>query len=390
MRARLSIAIAAALYGGVAFAGQPLGDQSLDHITAGTAETMPMIASGGAVVGNNSEADINITGTLDLSGDAQSGASGLNVVNSSESTVANGVNVWDGRIAAPAPEQPEAKTSSAGLRMEVNQSNVVDQEQRRVAFLPQYERSEANTSRTWTEDSTRDGAQALDRANETRDVQSTASTRDLTSSGEVNTETAIAGQTIRGGRGIAGAGDLHVDFDGGSVGLNITGEIAVGKNNDGSSDFSINGGINLEIELPELAIDFNGGGCAVQMGSCKGEGSLSESSTEERDNSVIERLVQSSEEHETFVGGGTENSRSPFEVRGAQAEYIVVDDSKIVVDSNYGVTLAGATQSNLRALNAVNAAGSAVANAVNISRTPSVAAGQTLALNQQNLIRHSR
>lgn len=385
MRARLSCAIAAVLYGGAALAGgQPLGDQSLDGITAGTADTV--LASGGAVVGNNSEADIKITGTLDLSGEAQSGAAGLNVVNSSESTVANGVNVWDGQIGAQAAQQAAeaAKTGASGLRLDVNQSNTVDQEQRRVAFLPSYERSEANTSRTWTEDSSRDASQSLNTSTEIFDVQSSSSTRDLTSSGEVNTETAIAGQTIRGGRGIAGAGDLHVDFDGGNVGLTITGEIDVGDT------FGLTGSIELDIELPELAIDFNGGGCAVQMGSCKGEGSLSESTTEETDNSVIETVAQSSEEHETFVGGGSENVRSPFEIHDAQAEYIVVDDSKIVVDSNYGVTLAGSTQSNLRALNAVNAAGSAVANAVNISRTPSLASGQTLALNQQNLIRHSR
>ena len=90
------------------------------------------------------------------------------------------------------------------------------------------------------------------------------------------------------------------------------------------------------------------------------------------------------------MGGGTENVRSPFEIEDAQAEYIVVDDSKIDVETNYGITLAGSAQSNLRALNAVNAAGSAVANGVNISRTPTVTGGQVMALSQQNVIRHSR
>jgi hypothetical protein len=375
MRARISIAVAAVLYGGLAMAnGQKLGDTSLDTITAGTATQVqsPVIASGGAVVGNNSEADIKTTGTLNLSGEAQSGATGLNIVNGSESTVANGVNVWDGQVKDAA--------GTAAARLEVNQSNVVEQEQRRVAFLPEYERSEANRSRTWTEDSTYDSKGSQNRSNEIFDTHSTSSSRALTSEGSVNTETAIAGQTIRGGRGIAGAGDLHVDFDGGDIALGITGNIAD----------VLEGTITLEIGLPELSIDFNGGGCAVQMGSCEGKGSLTESSSEESDNSRIETLAQTTEEHKTFEGGGTEDVRSPFEVRGAQAEYIVVDDSTIRVDSNYGVTLGGNTQKDLRALNAVNAAGSAVANAVNISRTPSAAAGQTLALNQQNLIRHSR
>jgi hypothetical protein len=365
-------ALGAASWAGVALgAGAPLADDTLDAVTAGSAAEGPL-ASGGAVVGNNSEAVLNITGTLDLGGEAQSGARGLNVVNSSESTVANGVNVWDGKL--------DSAVDADRARFEVSQTNTVEQEQRRVAFLPSYERSGVNSSKSWTEDSTHSASETLNTVSETRDVESLATTRELTSSGSVTTETTVAGQTIRGGRGIAGAGDLAVNFDGGDIELVIEGNIAD----------VLEGSITLNIGLPELDIAFNGGGCAVQMGSCEGNGSLSESSTEERDNSVIERVASASEESSTFVGSGTEDIRSPFTIEGAQAEYIVVDDSKIDVDTNYGITLAGAAQSNLRALNAVNAAGSAVANGVNISRTPMTAGGQTLALNQQNIIRHSR
>jgi hypothetical protein len=352
-------------------AGAPLTDSTLDAVTAGSAAEHPL-ASGGAVVGNNSQAVLNITGTLDLGGDAQSGANALNLVNSSESTVANGVNVWDGKLDAAA--QAERTT------FEVNQSNTVEQEQRRVAFLPSYERTGINSSKSWTEDSTHSASQTVNRSNETRDVQTSASTRSLTSQGSVNTETAIAGQTIRGGRGIAGAGDLGVNFDGGNIDFVIEGNIAD----------VLEGSISLSIELPELDIAFNGGGCAVQMGSCEGKGSLDETSSESSDNSVIETFASTSHEEGTFVGDGTENIRSPFEIADAQAEYIVVDDSSIDVESNYGITLAGSAQRELRALNAVNAAGSAVANAVNISRTPTLSGGQVLALNQQNVIRHSR
>jgi hypothetical protein len=376
MSTRLRIGIVAALAAaswasGAHGAGAPLTDDTLDAVTAGTASAQPL-ASGGAVVGNNSQAILNVTGTLNLSGEAQKGANGLNVVNSSESTVANGVNVWDGKL--------DAAADADRTRFEVSQSNRVDQEQRRVAFLPSYERSDVNRSKTWTEDSTHSASQTLDRSTETRDVESTATTRALTSEGNVTTETTVAGQTIRGGRGIAGAGDLQVNFDGGDIDLVIEGNIAD----------VLEGSIALNIGLPELDIAFNGGGCAVQMGSCEGRGSLNETSTNERDNSVIETESSSSEESATFVGGGTENVRSPFAIADAQAEYIVVDDSKIDVETNYGITLAGSAQSNLRALNAVNAAGSAVANGVNISRTPTVTGGQVMALNQQNVIRHSR
>jgi hypothetical protein len=354
-------------------AAAPLSDETLDAVTAGTAQPL---ASGGAVVGNNSSAVIDITGTLNLSGEAQSGARGLNVVNSSESTVANGVNVWDGKLDAAA----DAKLSD----FNVDQLNSVEQEQRRVAFLPSYERTDINSSKTWTENSSSSAAQTMNTSSEIRDIESSSTTRALTSAGSVNTETTVAGQTIRGGRGIAGAGDLHVDFDGGNIGLSLGGEIAV------PGAVTVSGGIELDLELPELAIDFNGGGCAVQMGSCEGQGSLDESTSEERDNSVLETLASTSEESSTFIGDGTEEIRSPFAIADAQAEYIVVDDSKIDVQSNYGITLAGSAQRDIRALNAVNAAGSAVANGVNISRTPTLSGGQTLALNQQNIIRHSR
>jgi hypothetical protein len=128
----------------------------------------------------------------------------------------------------------------------------------------------------------------------------------------------------------------------------------------------------------------------VQMGSCKGQGTLKETSVTTADNSVIETEETTQESSETFVGGGTEEVRSPFALADAQAEYVVVDDSKIDVESNYGITLAGAAQSELRALNAVNAAGSAVANAVNISRTPSLTATASLSLVQRNVVGHSR
>lgn len=373
MRTPISLAIAAILYGGAAVAGPtPLEDAALDAVTAGGASES-LQGSGGAVVGNNSEANLELTGTLDLQGEAQSGANALNLVNSSESTVANGVNVWDGKL-------PDGAAPGANGEFEVRQQNTVHQEQRRVALLPQYERTAFNESSSWTEDSTSDSASTLATRNEVRDVETTASTRDLTSSGTVDTETTVVGQTIQGGRGLAGAGDLSVNFDGGDI------EFVASA----SAGGVLEGDLRLTIGLPEFSIDFAGGGCAVQMGSCTGEGALSETSETTRDNSTLETLERTEESSETFVGGGTKELRSPFYMADAQAEYIVIDDSKLEVQSNYGIALAGSAQSKLRALNAVNAAGSAVANAVNISRTPSLTAMSQLTLVQSNVIGHSR
>ena len=84
---------------------------------------------------------------------------------------------------------------------------------------------------------------------------------------------------------------------------------------------------------------------------------------------------------------------APFELHDAQAEYIVVDESQIDVTASYLVQLSGGAQSGLRAMNAVNAAGSAVANGVNVARSGGGAlelSGPTYELNQVNHISHSR
>jgi hypothetical protein len=68
-----------------------LNDHAMDEVTAGnTAE------GGGVVVGNSSKAVISRTDGINLSGEAQRGAKGLNIVNSTESAVANTTNIWEG------------------------------------------------------------------------------------------------------------------------------------------------------------------------------------------------------------------------------------------------------------------------------------------------------
>jgi hypothetical protein len=383
----------ALLVGSAVFAGPvPLTDSALDRVTAGGAnETLQ--GSGGTIVGNDSEAVLVLTGTLDLADAAQSGARGLNVVNSSESTVANGVNVWDGQL-------PDGATPGANGAFSVTQENEVYQEQRRVSLLPSYERLGANRSSSWDEDSTESSTTTSLVRNEARNIETTDTTRALTSIGKVDTLSTVLGQEIKGGKGIAGAGDLQVNFDAGEFRYELDGSINVGgtitDNGETVVQTATNGGVILTgsvlltLELPELDVAFNGAGCAVMMGSCEGQGSLNETSETSSDHTVISSSDTTEESEGTFVGGGSKEVRAPFTLADAQAEYIVVDDSTLDVESNYGISLAGTAQSNLRALNAVNAAGSAVANAVNISRTPSLSATATMGLVQSNVIRHSR
>ncbi|MDH5735717.1 MAG: hypothetical protein OEY87_06300, partial [Gammaproteobacteria bacterium] len=117
-----------------------LDDMTLHQVTAG-AENNVLEGSGGAVVGNSSTASIHSVGSVTIEGEAQASAQSLNLVNSSESTVANGLNIWDGQIAGVA----ELSSASDAGNFVVNQSNEVNQEQRRSAAVPEYSRPEANT-----------------------------------------------------------------------------------------------------------------------------------------------------------------------------------------------------------------------------------------------------
>jgi hypothetical protein len=71
---------------------QSLPDSQMDGVTAGSA-----IAVANAAVTSSD------TGSVNLSGAALSGASAVNIVNSSDSLVANGVNVYDSSLTTRTP-----------------------------------------------------------------------------------------------------------------------------------------------------------------------------------------------------------------------------------------------------------------------------------------------
>ena len=77
---------------------QPLRDSQMDGVTAGSV--------GGSIAANNSTVTTSDTGAVNLSGSALSGASAINIVNSTNSSVANGVNVYD---SSRRPREPMAE-----------------------------------------------------------------------------------------------------------------------------------------------------------------------------------------------------------------------------------------------------------------------------------------
>ena len=373
------VAIVALTLSQPAFAKQKaLTDAQLDSITAGSEghQSSDNDGSGGAIVANNSSASLSTTGAVELSADAQAGARGLNIVNGSESTVANGVNVWDGRVTDDAQ-------FSDGANFSVEQFNKISQEQRRVATVSEYVRPEANVIKSGSQSASAAGTASASSATQNISIETSESARELNTTSEVNTETVILGQVIQGGRGAAGSGDLDIHFDAGEVSFIATADVG-----------PLTGELSLTIELPSLDISFDGTLCAVQMGSCSAEGMLEESASSLSDHSVLTESSSS----DSFENAST--SDFAWDVRGrvsltdSQAEFIVVDDSTLDVASSNTIALSDAAQSDLRGLNVVNAAGSAVANAVNIARTSSanalVGTGRLLTLNQKNVIVHSR
>ena len=360
-RAISLFALAFFLIAGLAAAGQgptakkprPLNDRALDTITAGSASVSN---SGGAIVANSSDATISEKGAINVSGNAQQDSRALNMVNSIDSAVANAVNVWDGKLdTAPAAAGAAAVTPQAqppnGIELNVTQGNNVSQDMTRSASLPLYIRKEANIDET------------------------EKTTREITGEGHVDTVSEVLGQSIQGGQGFAGAASADLALTGGSIALSNNIKISAEGHADlgiGFGLFDGDAGTSTTVEttqtltwtLPALDLHVDGVVCAVSMGSCDASGSFKSSSE-------VTRSV-----------------RGPVKVEDASAEYIVVDGSTLDVTVDNAVTLSGFAQNGARALNLVNAAGSAVTNAVNVARTPTV--GPVLNLSQANYVRQGR
>lgn len=387
-----------------------LDDLLLDQITAGT-EASPSSGSGGAIIGNSSEATISQTGGISLEGEAQRGARGLNLVNSAESTVANGVNVWD----------VNSEDASDNGQLLVDQSNMIHQEQRRSASMPGYSRPEADTLVLIDRSGSETHNDSLDRDNNVVDTQTV--TTSLITSSTAWVDTTIAGSASTGdaddprgsidtnvGKGGAGAGNVTVDVDGGEaqIGLAVDGGadgdaqvIATediitevdGNINESYGGMTIDGGelaLYGRLILPEIVITFQGAGCGVAMGSCGAGGTSNETRSEVNDNSVMDNEKVTSVGNSEFNEVRTESYRSPFELQDAQAEYIVVDDSSLTVNTTFNLALMGSAQSEVRAMNVVNATGSAVADGINIARTSGLSGDGAMNLQQSNVISHSR
>lgn len=373
---------------GAAFAGpQELSLIQLDRITAGNASDPASVASGGAIIAGGSTGSISASGAVNVGDGVQANARALNLVNSSESTVANGVNIFDGRADA-------AATFAAGTNFEVNQLNEITQDQRRAASLPSYERSENNVTVSTSNTGQTSSTALLNTVDSVTDVDTLTTAMNNTTSGSVDAVSTILGQKIQAGKGISAAGSIDVDFEAGNI--EFLADAAGGVSLGGAGNEILTGQASLElrITLPRFTVAIEGAGCGVMNGSCTATGSNTETFDSKTDKSTLYTVDSQEFLDNTWEIVEHSDVRGPLSIYGVNAEYIVVDESNITVDSDYIVTLAGGAQADLRAMNVVNAAGSAVANGVNVAQQRTgnlqVGGGPLLNLTQTNVIVHSR
>lgn len=341
-----------------------LADLQLDRITAGDSGAGSSSEDiGGTIVAGGSQATITNTGGVTLEGGAQSGAQALNLVNATQSRVANGVNVWDGQL----------DSHDAATKLKVQQSNQVFQQGfASYASLSGYTRG----PNTWTNYSSSETSKSSSSDNLTNNSH-VDTTQSISSSGSSTTgegQTAPSGTSgLQIGQGISGTGKLNISVDAGSVNVglsaaaNVNGAVS-GLFSSGSGSASASFNTGAQWVLPKLNLSFDGGICYVEMGSCSAIGTRDTTSASEDDKQAsYSQVVQ-----------------GPISIDNANAQYIVADGSKLDATNSYTVFLNGTSEENAKALNLVNATASLITNAVNIARTPT--AGPTLNLNQTNLI----
>lgn len=365
-----------------------LNDNLMDRVIAGTTE-----AVNGIVIAQGSNAKIDEDNRLRINHETQLATRALNLTNSTGSAVANLVNIWEGSGVISAGD-----ANGADTEVGINQFNHVIQEQPGGATLTGYLRSEAEHEEIVEHSG---NASHSIRTVDHHDVTNISNTENFTlteSQGWVDTAVEIKLGTkisFNGhlGAGIAFAGDTYFNISTGSADIGVAAENDGTGNVTAGSDGSLTATGDLvlitRVELPEITLDINGAGCTVAMGSCAANSTVVEGYASYTDYSTLDIVEIFESANISFSDFQSSSYRSPLQLEHAEAEYIVIDDSKLVLDSTVELELTDSAQKEARGMNIVNAIGSNVANATNIARTQSFEGSRSkLVLNQDNTVRH--
>jgi hypothetical protein len=372
--------------GSIFAAPSELNLAELDVITAAgyDRESSPA-PNGGAIVGNGSSAHLISNGEVVISDGAQAEARAMNLVNGSVSTVANGVNVFNGRA--------EEAGDFDSVAYDIEQLNSVTQDQRRLSSLPGYDRG-ANSDSSFIESGVSHGENSTSIFDQVVDLEQTTFSDSKMTKGSVTSDGAPTFR-LKGDIGEALGLEVEFNYPGGGGGDTI------GAVFNGGYDFDISAGdisietdtVDVNITLPSMGLEIDAMGCFVLNGDCTIDGERTETTNDIVDHSTLYTLDESESSSKEWANSGTETIHAAFELRDAQAEYIVIDESDIDVSASYLVSLSGGAQAGLRAMNVVNAAGSAVANGVNVAMMGGgviASSSPVYSLTQSNVISHSR
>lgn len=95
---------------------------------------------------------------------------------------------------------------------------------------------------------------------------------------------------------------------------------------------------------------------------------------------IAESFLDESYEHTVLIGG---------QMTGAEAELLALSEGSISLDNSSNVQLSDNTQRNMQVFNSVNTVSSVAANALNISRSPSITRGTSAAMPRISMQQHN-
>ena len=314
-----------------------LSDDELAGITAGQTSDhftgAPHSARDTVVTGNAAVAIVDSPSTIALEADAQTQVRAVTLINSTDSGVANGSNVWSGRHS---PIDWGAETAPA-------QSNLIVQEDQVSGYLADWQLPGGNHGRHHTE-----------------------TVHSEFSGGIVSEPITFLGtddpESLQVSLGVALAGDvdLHSDGFGASFAadyattLTVTTETTVrwrflwwsgSRTRTSSTSVTEDGGVSGSVSVAPFDLQASGVICHTLYGSCRPSNTGSHSSATKTEET---RLI-------------------PARLQNASAGRIVMSDGNLLETIDSNVSLEGNAQSGATVAHAVNATGSLAANGLNLA-----------------------